>query len=305
LTASVDGIALAVSSGNLNQKIANGSATMTITTTGTHTIKVTATDAYGTATASRTFTVTVSAVKQKVTGAVFFDVDLNGVRSTDEYGLSDVGVKLVNTSGQTVATATTASDGSYSFSVLPGSYIVSVGPVNGMSLTTLNDNAITVLAAAVKAPDTGYGLYFAAIRNMCANGYTIGYWKNNIDKALACKSSGTQVSASTIKSYTCAIGSLALEPFAGLTMSKASATMGSTSSAPADLLAKQLVASEYNYCNGAFMNGDRRLTYAFIYYSEYVLKNATRYGSTYVLWVKDWCDAYNNSHGGTVLGPSS
>jgi len=303
LTASLNGTALAVTSTNLNTKTANGSSTMVVSAVGTYTIKVTATDAYGTATATRTFTV-VLATKQKVSGLVFFDVNYNAVKGTDEYGLSGVSVKLVNSAGQIVATTTTDSTGAYSFSVLPGSYVVSAGPVNGMSLTTLNDLSITVLAAPIVVPNIGYSLYFGSIGTMCANGFTIGYWKNNVDKAIAGKTSGCQVSAANIKSYTTGMGKLALSPFDAITMSVASATMGSTSSLPADLLAKQLVASEYNYLSGANIGGDSRLTYAFIYYAEYVLKNKASYSSTYILYVKDWCDAYNNTHGGKVAGPS-
>jgi hypothetical protein len=304
LTATLDGTSLSVSSSNLNQKNSQGSATMSIRTTGVHTIVVTATDANGTATATRTFSVTVPNAPQKVSGLVFFDANLDGIRQSDDYGLDGVSVKLVNASGQTVASTTTASDGTYVFTVAPGTYSVLVGQVNGMSLTTLHDNGIVVAGTPVSVLDTGYGLYFASLRCMNANGFTIGYWKNNVDKAIAGRSAGIQVSGTAIKAYTSAIGNLALAPFTGLTMSGASSIMGSTSSAPSDLLAKQLVASEYNYANGAFIGGDRRLTYAFIYYAEYVLKNASSYSGTYIIWVKDWCDAYNNSHGGAVAGPT-
>jgi hypothetical protein len=304
LTATLDGRALTVSSTTLNQKNATGLATMIVTTTGTHTIKVTATDAYGTATATRTFTV-VAAVKRSLTGTVFFDVNFDGTRNTSDYGLANISVKLIDSSGQTVATTSTDSSGSYTFSAYPGSYVITVAALNGLALTTLNDHAVTISTAAVTAPPTGYGLHFATIKTLCANGFTIGYWKNNVDKALAGKTNGAQVSASAIKGYTSAIGCLALEPFAGISMSSASAVMGSTSSRPADLLAKQLMASEYNYANGGYIGSDRVLTYAFIYYAEYVLKNSGSYSSSYILWVKDWCDAYNNSHGGKVLGPSA
>lgn len=304
LTAKVDSTVLTVSSTNLNQKTANGSATMKITKAGTHTITVTATDKYGTATATQTFTVVVSNTKYTVKGTVFFDVNFDGGFDTFEYGLAGVGVKLTDTSGRTLATTTTACDGTYKFTILPGSYLVTVAGLKGMALTTLNDHPITVSNANVTAPNTGYGLKFADIKTLCANGYTIGYWKNNIDKALAGKCNGVQVSAKTLKAYTCTINGLALDPFKDLTMSTASSTMSSTSSTPSKLLAKQLVASEYNYANGALIGGSRTLTYAFVYYAEYVLKNSSSYSSSYVLWVKDWCDAYNNSHGGKVLGPN-
>lgn len=303
LTATLDGSSLGVTSGNLNQKVSDGSATMSVSTAGTHTITVTATDIYGVATATRTFNVVIVDPRQRVSGIVFFDANLNGVRGTEDYGLSDVTVKLLNSAGQAVGSTVTNSSGAYTFTALPGSYKVSAASVTGMSLTTPNNLPITVNSGAVNVSNIGYGLNLNSINGKCANGFTIGYWKNNVDKAIANKSSGTQVSAATIKSYTAALAVLALDPFTGLTMPKASAYMSSNSSAPADLLAKQLVASEYNYANGAFIGGDRRLTYAFIYHAEYVLKNASSYGSAYVLLIKNWCDAYNNSHGGAISGP--
>lgn len=303
LTATLNNSALTVTSTNLNTKIANGAATMVVSTTGTYTIKVTATDIYGTATATRTFTV-VKASKQCVTGRVFFDCNFDGVKGSDDYGLSNVCVKLIGAAGQTIASTSTDCSGAYGFSVYPGTYIVEAGSVKGMALTTLNDITITVTNAAVTVSNIGYGLHFGSIGSQCANGYTIGYWKTNLDKAISCKPSGCQVSNSAMKSYTSSMGKLGLNPFDCISMSTASCTLGSTSSAPCDLLAKQLVACEYNYLNGAYIGGDARLTYAFVHFGEYVLKNKASYSSSYLLWVKGWCEAYNSSHGGKVAGPS-
>jgi hypothetical protein len=69
------------------------------------------------------------------------------------------------------------------------------------------------------------------------------------------------------------------------------------------LLAKQLLASEYNYQNAAYLNGNATLTYAFVYWGEWVLGNSSNLSSTYVIWAKDWFDAYNNTHGGAISGP--
>jgi hypothetical protein len=139
---------------------------------------------------------------------------------------------------------------------------------------------------------------------MTANGYTIGYWKNNIDKALDNRTSGTQVSKSTLLRYTDAIEDFALSVYDDMSLSRASSLMGSTSSAATSLLSKQLIASEYNYQNGAYLNGNRTLTYAFLTWGEYVLSNPSRYSTSYLIWAKDWFDAYNNSHGGLVNGPA-
>jgi len=73
---------------------------------------------------------------------------------------------------------------------------------------------------------------------------------------------------------------------------------------PKDLLSKQLIASEFNYQNAAYIGGNKNLTFVFLWWGEYVLKNSTSYSSTYLIWTKDWFDAYNNSHGGVVAGPN-
>ncbi len=304
LSATLDGACVPVTSSGLGTLAATGSGTVSVSCAGTHKLTVTAKDGNGTACATFTFKVTVTpCVKYTVQGTVFFDINFNGLMDTDDYGLSGVKVTLMDSTGYGLATATTDASGNYAFSIPAGSYLVHVAGVNGMSLTTLNDQAVKVTNSTEVAPKTGYGLKLSAIRSLCANGYTIGYWKNNLDKAISGKCNGVQVGGSTMKAYTTSMGNLSLEPFDGITPYGASATMSSNSSDPAALLAKQLVASEYNYLSGGYIGGDRALTYAFITYAESVLKRSTTYSSTYIIFVKDWCDAYNNSHGGKVLGP--
>jgi hypothetical protein len=294
-------------SSNTPQKIAYGTATMNVTTAGTYTITVTAKDvAAGTATATQNFAVTVVATK-KISGNVFFDVDFDGTLDCGEFGLSGVTVTLYNSANAIVATTTADCGGDYSFSnVAPGTYKVTATAPTGLVATpsgSTGSRSITITNANVTAAPIGFGLNFTALRAMSANGYTIGFWKNNVDKAIAGKSSGTQIPNATVTNYTKSIGSLALSPYDNISMKTASSTMGSTSSASKDLLSKQLVASEYNYVNGAYLNGNKTLTFLFIWWGEYVLQNSTRYTSTQLIWTKDWFDAYNNSHGGVVAGP--
>lgn len=238
-------------------------------------------------------------------GTIFFDANYNGSANAGEIGIGGVTVTLLDAAGNVVSSSTSAADGSYTFTDLPaGNYTVIVGGVNGMLPTTLTEHDLT-LAADATAPATGYGLDFGAIGTMSANGFTIGYWKNNLEKALKGTIKGVQVSAATLNSYTTTIGGLALEPFASITMSGAVNVLSATGSNPSTLLAKQLLASEYNYANGAYLNGDARLTYFFIHYGEFVLKNAASYDSAFVLSVKNWFDSYNNTHGGLVIGPTN
>jgi hypothetical protein len=305
LTASLDNLPLTVITTNLGQQVATGAVTMSVTTAGTHTITVAAVDAYGTANATRTFVVTIIQPRT-ISGEVFFDTDADGHEDCGEFGLSGITVKLLNSSNQVVAAAVTGCDGNYSFpGIAPGNYAVSAAPFAGLKITTLPSvPSVTIGSCDVSAPDIGLALDFRALQSMTANGFTIGYWKNNIDKALANKTSGTQVSKCVLQSYTCKIGDLALSPYDGISMKSASTIMGSSSSKPTDLLSKQLVGSEYNYENGAYLNGNKNLTFVFVWWGEYVLSHPSSYSSAYIIWTKSWFDAYNNSHGGVVSGPA-
>lgn len=305
----INGTSVSISSttGLGTSALATASGTLVVTEPGTYVVTATDTNVASglSATTSVTFVVEASNEPSRIDGLLFFDVNFNGVREAGEYGLSGIPVKLLSANGATVATTVSDANGAYLFEPAPGAYIVSAGQISGLSFTTLADHSITLASSNRVVPDIGYGLHFAAINGKVANGFTIGYWKNNIDKALSGKTNGVQVSAQTLAAYTTVVGQLALEPFANLTMKAASDAMSAKGSAPATLLAKQLVASEYNYANGAYIGGNKTLTYAFIYYAEHVLKNANSYSSSYINFVKDWCDAYNNSHGGAISGPKS
>jgi hypothetical protein len=289
-------------SATLNQKVVNATSSMTVCAAGTYTITVTATDAVGTATASRTFSVTV-VVPKKVCGFVFFDVDRDNAYDCGEFGLSGVGVRLTNSAGAVVATATTDGCGNYLFnSVLPGTYTLSTAPYSGLVSTT-GAKTVTVAASNVTAPKLGLGLDLPAFRSMRADGKSHGFWKTNLDKAISGKSGGAQVSATNMSRYTCNIGDFAMTVFDNMSMKSASAILGSNSAFAADLLSKQLIASEYNYMNGAYINGNRQLTFLFLYWGEYMRANANSLSNDALIKAKDWFDAYNNSYGGLVLGP--
>jgi PKD repeat protein len=303
LKATLNGTALAVSSTTLGQRIATGTATMTVSNAGTYTISVTAVDAYGTASATRTFSVVV-VQPRNVYGSVFFDTDADGVFDCEDFDLSGITVRLLNSTGQVIATDVTDCGGDYSFCGLaPGTYVVDSDGYAGLKPSTLSERTITITTADVCVPRMGYTLDFVAIRSMTATGFTIGYWKNNIDKAIKGSTSGIQVSKTTLTNYTNKISCFALSTYDCMSFKTASSIMGYSGSTPSLLLSKQLIASEYNYQNGAYLNGNRSLTMLFLWWGEYVVANPSKYSSTYQIWAKDWFDAYNNSHGGLVVGP--
>lgn len=303
LKASLNGSNLSVSSTTVGQRIATGAATMTVTNAGTYTISVTAIDAYGTASTTRTFSVVV-VQPRTVYGSAFFDVDSDGNFDCEDFDLSGITVKLKNSAGVVIATDTTDCSGDYSFcNIGPGTYVVDADGYLGLKNSTVGERTITVSNANVCVAKFGFSLDLPAFRTMTADGYTIGYWKNNIDKAIKGTSSGVQVSKSTLTTYTDRISCFALSPYDCLSLKTASSTMGYSGSTPSSLLSKQLMASEYNYQSGAYLNGNRNLTMLFLWWGEHVLSNPSKYSSTYILWAKDWFDAYNNSHGGVVAGP--
>jgi hypothetical protein len=41
----------------------------------------------------------------------------------------------------------------------------------------------------------------------------------------------------------------------------------------------------------------------FIWWGEYIVANPAKYSSSYILFAKNWFDAYNNTHGGALNGP--
>lgn len=304
LRASLGSTTLSVTPTNLNQKVATGNAVMTVSNSGTYTISVTAIDAYGVANATSRFTVCVVQGKT-VCGETFFDVDFDGVEDCDEFGLSGITVKLYSSTNQLLGTDVTDACGNYSFSnIAPGTYTVTATASSGLKATTPISRTITVGSYNVCVSRMGFGLDFVALKTMSANGYTIGFWKNNIDKAIQCKTNGIQISANTLKTYTCRIGDFALSVYDNISLKTASTTMSYNGSNASQLLSKQLIASEYNYQNGAYLNGNKTLTFLFLYWGEYVLRNESRYSTSYRIWAKDWFDAYNNSHGGLVNGPN-
>jgi hypothetical protein len=236
-----------------------------------------------------------------LSGTVFFDVNFNGVRNTGDYGLEAFAVKLMNAAGTAVvATTATGANGTYAFAgIAPGNYLVSVTGIPGLSPTTLTEWSVSVTAASVTAPDTGFGLNFAAIRTMSSAALSQGFWKNNVSKNLAKKPNGTQVSLADMQTYTALIATLGLAPFNGLTMTAADTVFSGKVQ-----LQLQLLAAEYNYVSGAYIGGSRTLTYAFIYWGETVMQNTGGvYNAAYQTFTASWMEAYDTSEGGKVLGP--
>ena len=230
---------------------------------------------------------------ESIAGSTFYDANRNGLRDSGEPALpSSVGINLAGVP----SAATTGDSGAYVFDHLADKdYTVSAAPVAGFVFTTPSSRTVNASAAGV---DFGYFIDYSALSGQVANGFTIGYWKTNIDKAVSGKTKGIQVPAATLEAYRAAISTFALSPLNVATLQEASAILSKTGSAPTDLLAKQLMGSEFNYQNGAFIGGNQLATYFFLFQGEYMHLNAAGFSSAELLAQKDRYDAYNNSHGG-------
>jgi hypothetical protein len=286
---------------------ATGSGTLTITAPGTYVLSATDTNVNSGISATTSVTFVVKAAKAAVTisGHLFFDVNYSGVRDSNEYGMAGVTVKLLDSRGRTIATDTTDALGAYSFtSAGTGTYTVSAASVDGYTFTTQSKRDIRVGSTNVTVPDIGYGLYMCGIQRMCGGGWSIGYWKNNLGKCLSGSSRGMQCTPDQLSRYTKCVARSDCRDYRGISMQQACNYLSSNSSDCRSQLAKQLTGCEYNYACGGYINGNKTLTYDFIYFCENVLNNSDCYSNTYVNWVKDWCDAYNNSEGGRCNGPS-
>ncbi len=238
---------------------------------------------------------------ETISGFVYYDSNNNGVRDFGEPALPNVNVTLDKDG--TPLTVASASDGSYSFSyLLPKTYQVTVADLEGF---VHSSPAVQNPLATAENVNFGFFIDYSWLNGKTANGFTIGYWKNNVDKAIANRTNGIQVSKATLLSYMGTLSSFALSPlnFPATVdgLRQASAVLSKTGSAPTDLLAKQLMGSEFNYASGAYIGGNALATYYFLYQGEYMLLNASSFSSAQLLAQKDRYDAYNNSHGGAVL----
>ena len=303
LKAPVDGTALPVAATTLGQRVATGAATMSVSSahTHTHTHTVTAIGVSGTASATRTFAVVV-VQPRTVYGASFFDGD--GRCDAEDFDLSTVTVKRYTAANVLVGGDVTDSSGDYAFcKVAPGTYRVVATASAGLKASTVGERTVTVAGANVGVPRIGFGVDFAAMRAMEADGGTTGDWKHTLDKAIGGKTPGTPVSKAALERSTREIAHFALKSLDPVTIKAAAAMMGDRGTNPAFLLAKHLIAAKYNFQNAVYIGGNQTLTMAFLWWGAEVLAHPGKYSIGDMMRAKDWFDAGHNSQGGPVNGP--
>lgn len=234
---------------------------------------------------------------ETIQGVTFYDANKDGVYQVGEPLLSGVALQLSNG-----AAATSASDGAYTFSNLKGdqNYTITAGDLVGFLHSGVATQSISLGAVygQPKIANFGFVLDYSWISGQTANGNSQGFWKTNLDKAIANKSNGTQVSKATLLDYVAQLSNFALSPLNVTTLQQASDILSKTGSLPSDLLSKQLMGSEFNYANGAYIGGNQLVTFFFLYDGEYMLANPGAFSSAQLLAQQAKYDAYNNSHGG-------
>jgi hypothetical protein len=234
---------------------------------------------------------------EKVAGVVFYDANRNDIYDSGEPLLSGFTVRL---SDGKVASSV---DGAYAFDNLKGAttYTVSADDRAGFVHSVAASRTVTPANSVPAEANFGFAVDYSWIVGKTANGFTIGYWKTNLDKAIAGKTAGTQVSKANLLAYVGQLSSFALAPLNVSSMQEASNYLSATGSAPTLLLSKQLMGSEFNYASGAYIGNNALATQFFLYDGEYMLDNSASFSSAQLLAQKDKYDAYNNSHGGAVL----
>jgi len=224
-----------------------------------------------------------------ITGAVWYDLNGNGSIEAGEPGLGGQSVTL--TPGSSTSTS---GNGDYSFtSLLPGNYNVSVEPVGGFTSTTgLSANvSITTTDGTVNfgnALDINWfdGKHVSSVQGM-------GWWKENINKAIRGQVRGIQISAAALESLRSTLSTFAYPVLNYASLNAAYTALSYGGGNASSRAIQHFTASEYNFANGALVNGDALATYALMVWGEYVATNAGSFSDAYLNAMKDLFEHFN------------
>lgn len=197
--------------------------------------------------------------------------------------------------------------------LLPGKYAIAATAFQGLVATTSTVVPVSLEGGDVVAAEIGFAIDFARLTSTSGEPHRASYWKHNLDEVVARKrpdhphnpppgahNAADPLSPANLLAYTAAVSQLALPPFDGLDAEAALGILGSKSSAPADRLAKELLAAEYNYENGAYFGGSAALTYTVLCWGEAVLAKSDEFTREQLLAVTG-CFASYNASGGSSL----
>lgn len=243
-----------------------------------------------------------------ISGTVFVDADLDGVLDAGEPLLANVTVALYGDEGQLLSTTITGPDGQYVFAdLVAGEYSVGIPAFTDeidfneqlaelFYPTTPNSIDVVLVDADSTGNDFGFALDLGDFE-YTGNGKTIGFWKHQLSVAIQGKGRA-QVDAVTVAGYIAMIESLFLvQPFQfGGTYQGALDVLKSTSSAPVDLLKKQLLGTEFNEVAGIGLPAEfDQLQSVLVAWGEYLVANWTAFTPAQLIEAKDIFDSINNT----------
>ncbi|MCK5146809.1 hypothetical protein KAR48_08630 [bacterium] len=175
--------------------------------------------------------------------------------------------------------------------------------VDGQWHTITRDLQADLIADGAGLDEEIYAIRLFKIRGYSTNtpppppvicdAHTIGFWKNNIKKViLQDRTNGTQLTRDQLIQYLDVVQSFDKTPFNGISFKSAYSIMNYHGSDAISLLKKQLLASEFNYAAGAYINGDEALTADFLMAGEAMILNPGSRDE--ILELQQKFDAYNN-----------
>lgn len=261
------------------------------------------------------------AAARDISGTAFLDVDANGSLGAGEPLLGNLTLYLFDANRKRVAQTSTNAAGAYVFTGLANG-IYGVTPPTWTDGEDLNEvlyayfpltTPMVAVANVWSANSSGNNFGFApeAVEILgylngdnpfgeCAacsgDGRTIGFWKHQLSVAIKGKGSA-QVDANTLRGYLSSIESLYLPvPFQfGGSFQAALNILSSTSSKAVDLLAKQLLALEFNQVSGHGLLGRAGLMQPLLVaWGEYMMAHSAEFTRDELLLAKDIFDAINN-----------
>jgi len=180
-----------------------------------------------------------------------------------------------------------------------GDYTVSCGAVNGFAATTAT--SVEVSVSADSEVDFGFNFVVNSINGGNVSGvHGMGWWKENINKAIRGQVRGVQISAAALEALLVTLSTFALPVLNYASLGDAYAALNYSGGNAGSKVAQHFTASEYNYANGSLIDGDAFATWALMVWGEYVVTNSGNYSRDYLNAVKDLFEHFN---GGEIEVP--
>jgi hypothetical protein len=226
----------------------------------------------------------------EISGTVFSDADVNGVRSYGEPGVADVTVTLADGCGRVLQTATTDANGAYTFLKYDGAYTVRID-----AATTAEDFNETLAASfeptgptsktVTVGPDSpgndfGFDPKADEIVNdieqgtLPTTGEPVKYWQKQLRAAMSGGRDHAEFDAETLAGFIVEIQGLFLpEPFQftpGSEFGEAMDILKSKSKDPLEKLLTELLTAEFNHVSGKGLVGTPELQGALLAWAESV-----------------------------------